>query len=111
MLGNLRDQLAERQSGDGSGNRTEARANSRRSLQFQIPQIGLLNIVAGREVAREFVQDAFVPGDVADALEPLFEEGSPARNAMNAGLAEVRAKLGAPGASARVAEMAAGMLK
>jgi lipid-A-disaccharide synthase len=76
----------------------------------KIPHIGLLNIVAGREVAREFVQDAFVPRDVADALEPLFVEGSPARAALGAGLAEVRAKLGAPGASARVAELAAGML-
>jgi lipid-A-disaccharide synthase len=66
--------------------------------------------VAGREVAREFVQDAFVPRDVADALEPLFVEGSPARAALGAGLAEVRAKLGTPGASARVAELAAGML-
>src|SRR5690606_4801123 len=40
------------------------------------PHIGLLNIVAGREVAPEFVQDAFRPVAVAEALGPLFEAGS-----------------------------------
>lgn len=71
-----------------------------------IPFIGLLNIVAGREVAREFVQDAFEPMRVADALAPLFDRGSAERLAMLAGLAEVRSKLGIPGAAARVATMA-----
>ena len=77
----------------------------------KIPHIGLLNIVAGRQVAPEFVQDAFRPVPVADALEPLFDPASPARRTMEAGLAEVRARLGTPGASARVAEMALGMLR
>ena len=77
----------------------------------KIPYIGLLNIVAGREVAREFVQQAFQPIPVADALEPLFERNSAARRAMLAGLAEVRAKLGKPGAAGRVAEMAAEMAR
>jgi lipid-A-disaccharide synthase len=72
----------------------------------KIPFIGLLNIVAGREVAREFVQDAFEPVRVADALAPLFDPQSSARAAMLAGLAEVRARLGRPGAAARVAAMA-----
>lgn len=76
----------------------------------RIPNIGLLNIVAGREVAPEFVQDAFQPGPVADALDPLFDPASPARIRMEEGLAEVHARLGEPGASARVAAMAAGML-
>jgi lipid-A-disaccharide synthase len=76
----------------------------------KIEHIGLLNIVAGRTVAPEFVQDAFQPLAVADALEPLFDAASPARRAMLDGLADVRARLGTPGASARVAEMAAGMV-
>jgi lipid-A-disaccharide synthase len=77
----------------------------------RIPHIGLLNIVAGREVAPEFVQDAFRPVPVADALAPLFDPASPQRRAMERGLAEVRARLGTPGASSRVAEMALGMLR
>lgn len=75
-----------------------------------IPHIGLLNIVAGREVAPEFVQDAFRPERVADALAPLFAPEGSERRAMLAGLAEVRAQLGTAGASERVAEMAAGMV-
>ncbi len=71
-----------------------------------IPFIGLLNIVAGREVAPEFVQAAFEPIRVADALMPLFDANSPQRTKMLAGLAEVRAKLGSAGAAARVARMA-----
>lgn len=76
----------------------------------RIERIGLLNIVAGRSVAPEFVQDAFEPLAVADALEPLFAADSPARITMLAGLADVRARLGTPGASRRVAEIAAAML-
>ncbi|MGH7668144.1 MAG: lipid-A-disaccharide synthase [Gemmatimonadaceae bacterium] len=72
----------------------------------RIPRIGLVNVVAGREVAPEFVQDALRPTAVADALEPLLRSGSPARDGMLAGLAEVRGALGSPGAAARVAEMA-----
>ncbi|HXD23771.1 MAG TPA: lipid-A-disaccharide synthase [Gemmatimonadaceae bacterium] len=76
----------------------------------KIPHIGLLNIVAGREVAREFVQDAFEPIAVADTLEPLFDKQSRARAEMIAALGEVRAKLGEPGAAARVARMASEMV-
>ncbi len=74
-----------------------------------ISYIGLVNIVAGREVAREFVQDALVPRDVADALEPLLDRASPERAQMVARLADVRALLGEPGAAKRVAAMAIGL--
>jgi lipid-A-disaccharide synthase len=72
----------------------------------KIPYIGLVNVVAGREVAPEFVQDALVPARVADALEPLLDPGSPRRIDMLRGLTEVRDKLGQPGAAERVARMA-----
>ena len=65
---------------------------------------------AGRRVAPEFVQGEFQPSRVADALMPLFDRSSPERLTMLDGLAEVRARLGGPGASARVAAMAAQMV-
>jgi lipid-A-disaccharide synthase len=72
----------------------------------RIPHIGLVNVVAGREVAREFVQDALRPAAVAEALRPLLDCDSAARAQMLTALAEVRAKLGTPGAAARVAALA-----
>ena len=72
----------------------------------KIPHIGLVNVVAGRQVARGFVQDALVPATVADYLEPLLVQGSPERDAMLADLADVRRQLGTPGAASRVARMA-----
>jgi lipid-A-disaccharide synthase len=73
----------------------------------RIPHIGLVNVVAGREVAKEFVQDALRPEAVADALGPLLDADSPERARSLTGLAEVRSRLGTPGAAARVAQMAA----
>jgi lipid-A-disaccharide synthase len=71
----------------------------------RIPFIGLVNVVAGREVAPEFVQEALVPARVADALESLLTPGA-ARDAMIARLTEVRDLLGEAGAAERVAAMA-----
>lgn len=76
----------------------------------KIPHIGLVNVVAGREVSREFVQGDFVPERVADALLPLLDEHSAARRTAEDGLAAVRAKLGTPGASGRVAALIAQLL-
>lgn len=70
----------------------------------KIPYIGLVNVVAGREVAPEFVQEALQPSRVADELLRLLGERAHA-DAQRAALAEVRAKLGTPGAARRVAEM------
>lgn len=76
----------------------------------KIPDIGLVNVVAGRRVAPEFVQGALVPADVATAIELLLDDASPARATMLAGLAAVRATLGTPGAAGRVAHMASDLV-
>ena len=74
----------------------------------KVPNIGLVNVVAGREIAREFIQDEIVPSMMADALAEILKDG-PQRQEVLTGLAEVRSKLGSPGAADRVAEMASGL--
>ena len=75
----------------------------------KISHIGLVNVVAGREVAREFVQDALNVRDVADELERLVMPRSVRRAEVLRGLEEVRGRLGTPGAAERVARMALGI--
>ncbi len=70
----------------------------------KIPYIGLVNVVAGRGVAREFVQGALQPDAVANELGRLLDD-SVYRYAQRAALLEVRRQLGTPGAATRVAEM------
>lgn len=77
----------------------------------KIPHIGLVNVVAQREVSREFVQDAFVPTRVADAIAPLLDPSSAAHVSAVQELQRVRDSLGTAGASARVASMALEMLR
>jgi lipid-A-disaccharide synthase len=80
-------------------------------LLVKIPNIGLVNVVAGRQVAREFVQDDIVPEKIAVELVLLLDPTSDERARVLDGLAEVRAKLGTPGAARRVAEMASDLVK
>ena len=90
------------------GYRTNALTYQMAKRLIRIPHIGLVNVVAGREVSREFVQDAFDPAVVADAVLPLLDESEAAdspRALALAGLAAVRQRLGEPGAAARVARM------
>lgn len=72
----------------------------------RVPHIALANLVAGERVVPEFLQDQATPEALAGALDPLVDEGSPARQTMLAGLEKVRGALGTPGAADRVAEAA-----
>jgi lipid-A-disaccharide synthase len=74
----------------------------------RIPYIALVNVVAGREVAREFLQNDMEPRAMADALAALLGAGEP-RSRMLAELREVRERLGSPGAAGRVARLASEM--
>ena len=86
--------------------RTSAITYAAAKRLVRIPHIGLVNVVAGREVAPEFVQDALVPARVADVLAELLDVTSARRMRMIGELDRVRALLGEAGAAERVASMA-----
>jgi lipid-A-disaccharide synthase len=86
--------------------RTSAITYAAAKRLVRIPHIGLVNVVAGREVAPEFVQDALVPERVADVLAELLDVTSERRTRMIGELDRVRALLGEAGAAERVASMA-----
>jgi lipid-A-disaccharide synthase len=76
---------------------------------IRTPFIGMVNLIAGRMVAPEFIQDAFTPEAVEKAVRTLLDSPD-ARAEAVAGLAEVRRKLGPGGAIERAADIFVGML-
>ncbi|MFL5616989.1 MAG: lipid-A-disaccharide synthase [Gemmatimonadaceae bacterium] len=86
--------------------RTSAITYAAAKRLVRIPNIGLVNVVAGHEVAPEFVQESLVPARVADVLAELLDITSERRSRMIAELGRVRALLGEAGAAERVAAMA-----
>lgn len=75
----------------------------------RVEHVALANLVAGRRVVPELLQAQVTGPALADALRPLLADGA-ARTEMQAALAGVRARLGTPGAAARVAELALELL-
>ncbi|HKV05760.1 MAG TPA: lipid-A-disaccharide synthase [Candidatus Acidoferrales bacterium] len=73
------------------------------------PFFSMVNLVAGRRVVPELIQEGFTPSAVASELRRLLES-SAARDEMKTGLADVRARLGSGGAIERAAEVFAAML-
>jgi len=72
---------------------------------IKVQYASLVNLVAGREVVPELLQDEAVPEKIADATLRLIKNQAE-RTRMRAGLAEVRERLGGPGASERSARLA-----
>ncbi len=58
----------------------------------KVPHVAMANLIAGRRVVPELIQDAFTPQSVTAALRPLIES-TPARTAMKLSLAEIRQSL------------------
>ena len=78
-------------------------------LMIRVPCIGLANIVAGTQVVPELIQADASPQRIAGEALALLK--SPERlAAMERELGRIRERLGAPGASARVARIAYDML-
>jgi lipid-A-disaccharide synthase len=79
-------------------------------LMFQrvrtVEWVSLVNLVAEREVVPELLQHHAEAGPLAEALRPLLDPGDPRTVAQREGLALVRERLGAPGATTRVVALA-----
>ncbi len=74
-----------------------------------IPNIALVNVVAGKRVVPEFVQHAATPRSLAAALAELFRSPEK-RQQMIRELEKVKSRLGEPGGSRRVANLLAELI-
>jgi len=68
----------------------------------RVPYLGMVNLLAGRELCPELIQQAVAPDALVAAIAPLLDD-TPERSAMVEGLRAVKASLGSGGAAARVA--------
>ncbi|MGD9873108.1 MAG: lipid-A-disaccharide synthase [Kiritimatiellia bacterium] len=73
-------------------------------LLVRVPHIGMVNIVAGRRIVPELIQQQATPKAVAAAVKPLLSHTA-AFDKMKQELYEVEKLMGKGGAAARAAEM------
>jgi len=76
----------------------------------KIQHIGLANIVAGEQVAREFIQHELTPGNIKQELEKLLYDTKHRDITINK-LKKVKQKLGAPGAAEKTARLILDQIK
>ena len=74
-------------------------------LLAKVKYFTLVNLIGARTIIPELLQDQVNPVTIARELELIIEHGDERKKIID-GLAEVRQKLGAPGASKRAAEIA-----
>ena len=75
---------------------------------IRVDHISLVNIIAERTIVPELIQTEANPERIASEVRELIVQGGKARE-MKAALAEIRGKLGTPGASQRTARIACDM--
>jgi lipid-A-disaccharide synthase len=75
----------------------------------RVPHYAMVNLIAGREVAKELIQKDFSPLKVTDEALRLLDDAA-LRDRQRAELRGVRHALGPPGASARAAEVVAELM-
>jgi lipid-A-disaccharide synthase len=69
----------------------------------KIDTFGMVNLVAGKRIVRELIQEGFTPAAAADEVVKLLQDAA-YRDQMIAAIREVKQKLGGPGASRRAAD-------
>jgi len=77
---------------------------------IDVPYVGLVNWVAGKKIIPEYIQDEAVPQSIITGAKRYLEEPEHVLK-IKEELAAVREKLGHPGASQRVAQMALEMMR
>ena len=75
----------------------------------RVPYLGMINLLAEREIAREFLQGAARPEHIAEEMLRLLDGDSEARTRQLADLAAVVRKLGGGGAAEKAAEAVLGV--
>jgi lipid-A-disaccharide synthase len=79
-------------------------------ILVRVPNVGLVNLVAGRELAPELLQDDATADNIARAVENMLADKDQL-NQLRRRLIALRDQLGGAGASDRVAQLALGMIK
>jgi len=76
---------------------------------IKISHIGLVNLIAGKEIVPELIQHNMTSLNIANCIAPYLEE-SDLRNRMITNLAQVTDLMGKPGAAEKAADIAISML-
>ncbi len=72
----------------------------------RVRSVGLVNLLAGRPVVPELLQDRARPEDIVTAVLPLLDRDGPAAQDQRTAYRGVKEQLGSPGAAQRTAAMA-----
>jgi lipid-A-disaccharide synthase len=72
--------------------------------QVKLPYIGMVNIVAGREIIPEFIQFRATTKNISQEVIRLLKNGAELEK-MKQNLSRIRSSLGEPGASLRAAQI------
>ena len=73
-------------------------------MLIKVPYISLVNLIAGKEVVKELIQNDFVAQNITTELRKIVEPGACRQHQLEEYQA-LRAQIGAPGASAKVAQL------
>jgi lipid-A-disaccharide synthase len=77
---------------------------------IQVKHIGLVNLITGKKIVPELIQDQASPDRIADTVFNMLSDAANLER-LKLELLQVKDILGGPGASARVADIALGMLQ